>query len=131
MVLGIADIDSNLIEVFLLKKSEDNPYQRWMYRSDGSIVLKCRQHLALTVKMAPLESLKSELSKSKENLSFLSELSGSIINESQIILQPLIETEYGSANQKWFIESTVGLIFAFAPTYDKTFGKFFGKKLKF
>ena len=124
VVLGIVDIDSNLIEVFLLKKSEENPYQRWMYRPDGSIVLKCRQHLALTVKITPLENLKSELSKSKENLSFLSELNGSLINESQIILQPLIETECGSANQKWFIEATVGLIFAFAPTYDKTFGKF-------
>ena len=104
-----------------MKKSVDNPLQRWVYTDSGSFVLKCRENLALTVKMPVLENVDISLTR-KDNLAFMS--SAPIVNESQLILQNVIETEHGNAHQKWFIEENVGFIFAFAPKYDKVYGKY-------
>lgn len=120
LVLGVTDTDNSLIEVILMKKNVENSLQRWVYTDTGSFVLKCRQNLALTVKIPPFENVDLSLTR-KDNMDFLS--SAPIVNESPLILQSLIETENGNANQKWFVEENVGLIFAFAPKYDKSYGK--------
>ncbi len=115
LVLGVSDIDKNLVEVFLMKRNDDNPLQRWVYTNDGSILLKCRQTMALTVKVPSLDKQSSMGFLSNKNSEF------SIMNDAPLILQTLISTENGNANQKWFIEDQIGLIFAFAPTYDRVF----------
>jgi len=95
-----------------MKRNDDNPLQRGVYTTDGSILLKCRQTLALTVRLPSLDA--------QPPTSFLTGRA-SLLNDAPLILQSLISGENGNANQKWFIEDQVGLIFAFAPTYDRAF----------
>ncbi len=126
LVLGVHDTNANQIEVILMKRNENNPFQRWVYSKSGSILLKSQQNLALTVKLPSLENVdvNSMYHRNKENLAYLNnQNSDSIINNSQLILQNVISTEYGNVNQKWYIEDNVKSIFAFAPTYDRNYGE--------
>lgn len=126
LVLGVNDINANQIEVYLMKKNEDNPLQRWIYSKCGSILLKCQQNLALTVKLPSLKNVdvSSLYHRNKENTTYLNnKITSSLIQNSPLILQNLIDTEYGNVNQKWYIDDNIEFIFAFAPTYDRTYGK--------
>ncbi len=117
-VLGVLDTENNFqVEVFLMKKSEENPNQRWIYaRSSNQILLKVRPSLALSVKVPQLDCVETlDISSDSDFLANNPILNKTLLNEPAVILQPTVETDYGNAYQKWFIDETIGLIYPFLP----------------
>ena len=129
LVFGVLESESSISEVFLMKKVDDNINQRWIYKLDGTFVSKSRPNMVLTVKLPLLENVDIDLN-SIEDEKDNSLLTGSqlykksIHNEASIILQPLIDADYGNAHQKWHIDEAIGFIYAFATQEEKNIGLF-------
>jgi hypothetical protein len=108
-----------------MKKVDDNVNQRWIYK-DSRFISKARTNLALTVKLPQIESVDIDLNtleEEKENLLTGNQLyKKSINNEASIILQPLIDSDYGNAHQRWFMDEDIGFIYAFATQEEKNIG---------
>lgn len=103
-----------------MKKHEENPYQRWVLKPNNLIVLKTKPSLALSVKIPALDCVDPlDLNSTESDLLINNpNLNKALINEVSIILQPTNECDYGNANQKWFVDKTIGLIYAFVPPSD-------------
>ena len=126
LVFGVLDNENGINEVFLMKKVDDNVNQRWIYKPDGTFVSKSRSNMVLTVKLPLIENVDIDLNlieEEKENTLTGSQLyKKSINNEAAIILQPLIDSDYGNAHQKWHIDETIGFIYAFSAQEEKNIG---------
>ena len=99
-----------------MRKNEDNPNQRWTFRSNGSIALKVRPSLVLTVRMPALENTNIEININEEEAWY--SLMRSLMDEASVILQPAIETDYGNSHQKWYVDEQIGFIYSFAALND-------------
>ncbi|CAF0796043.1 unnamed protein product [Brachionus calyciflorus] len=110
-VFGVQDVENNQSEVILMKRNEDNINQRWTYRPDGTIALKARSTLVLTVKLPPIETSDIDINLLDTDPYFMQK---SIILGSQITVQQLIDFENGNSHQKWFIDEDIGFIYSFA-----------------
>ena len=123
MVFGVLDADTNLNEVFLVRKSDDSVNQRWHYKPNGIIISKARSNMVLTVKLASIEEADIELNLKEEDDDKLINIKPPKKNlhaGASIILQPLIDTDFGNAHQRWFIDDSIGFIYAFATSEEKS-----------
>jgi hypothetical protein len=116
LVLAVGEVVNNTSEVFLQKKSDDNINQRWIYRSDDGLILsKARLNFALTIKMPPLietaETTTTQLNGDAGD-SLEEKTAPSILTNSLITIQPLVDFEHGNAHQKWLLDE-FGFVYAF------------------
>lgn len=119
LVFGLLEIENNQSEVVLMRKSEDNVNQRWIYKSNGVIFSRARPNLVLTARITALENAQIDINSIENQEDFFKR---SIIQNSQITVQPLIDFENGNVHQKWFIDENIGFIYAFATSDEKNIG---------
>lgn len=110
-VFGVHDVENTQSEVVLMKKSEDNINQRWIYRQDGTIACKAKSTLVLTVKIPPIENSNIDINLFETDPKYMEK---SILKGAQISVQQFVDFENGNANQKWLIDEEIGFIYAFA-----------------
>ena len=128
LVFTVSEVDSNLNEVFLNKKNDDNINQRWQLRTNGFITSKSRPNMVLSIKLVSFESVNSQHPLNKDAAaadeadakvadaknSKNNKNNKSIHVESSIVLQPIIDGETGNAHQRWKVDEHIGFIYAFA-----------------
>ena len=117
LVFGVLDVTSKRNEVFLMKKLDDDINQRWIFK-DSMFMSKARPNMVLTVKLPKIENVDIDLNtleEEKENL-----LTGnqayqkSVHNEASLVLQTLVDADFGNAHQVWYMDEDIGFIYAFA-----------------
>lgn len=117
----VGDVEASVCEVFLAKKNEDNINQRWIYNEEnGCIFSKARSNLCLTVKLPSLESSNFNINEPQEDQ--INDNETSILNQSAITIQTFVNFENGNSHQKWYIDESLGFIYAFATSQQKNTG---------
>ena len=127
LVFGVSDVENSVNEVFLMRKSEENINQRWIFKPNGAIVSKTRPNLALTVKLPALENIDVDLNERLDDLDPKAQEAlrrETIMSQCSITLQQFIDVENGNAHQKWRMDESIGFIYAFAAD-SRNIGEYF------